>query len=122
MYMCTLWLQVVQILFTVEVGDSSYHAVVETNNGVETQNKALKYKFLPCKSASPSCIATIIIECFLLEQHRNYLFLNFQIDPSYRAYNTHTPPYLRGQPRNIILHCWDVKKRQAKSPVIQMYS
>ena len=66
------------------------------------KNKALKYKFLPRKSVSLSCITTIIIERFLPEQYRNYLFLNFQMDPSYRAYNTHIPPYLRARPRNYL--------------------
>ena len=94
--------------------DSSYHAAVETNNGIEAQNKALKYKFLSRKSVSLSCIATIILERFLLEQHRNYLFLNFQMDPSYRAYNTHIPPYLRGWPRNIILHCLGCEEKARK--------
>lgn len=60
--------------------DSSYHAGVGTNNGVEAQNKALKYKFLPRKSVSLSCIATIILERFLPEQNHNYLFLNFQMN------------------------------------------
>ena len=77
---------------------------METKNGIEAQNKPLKYKFLPCKSVFLSCIAAIILERFLPEQHHNYLFLNFQMDLSYRAYNTHISPYLRGRPRNIILH------------------
>ena len=91
---------------------------METNNGVEAQNKALKYKFLPRKAVSLSCIATIIIERFLLEQHRNYLFLNFQMNPNYRAYNAHIPLYLQGRPRNIILHCLgrEEKARKVLSP------
>jgi len=36
------------------------------------------------------------------------------MDPSYRAYNTHIPPYLRGQPRNIILHCLGHEEKARK--------
>ena len=78
---------------------------METNNGIEAQNKILKYKFLPRKSQSLSSVATIIVEQFLPEQHRKYLFLNFQMDPTYRAYNSHVPNYLQGHPKKVILHC-----------------
>ena len=70
--------------------------------GIEAQNKALKYKFLPRTSIS---LSTIIIEQFLPEQNRNYLFLNFQMDPTYRGYSSEVPTYLHGHPKNIIVHC-----------------
>lgn len=85
--------------------DNQYHAAVETNNGTEAQNKALKYKYLPRKAISLSHVVTVIIDQFLPEQHRKYLFLNFQMDPTYRAYTTQVPGYLQGRPRNVILHC-----------------
>lgn len=69
---------------------------METNNGIEAQNKILKYKFLPHKPLSLSRVATVIIEEFLPEQQRKYLFLNFQMDSTYRAYNTRVPSYLQG--------------------------
>ena len=91
---------------------------METNNGTEAQNKALKYKYLPHKAISLSHVVTIIIEQFLPEQHRKYLFLNFQMDPTYRAYTTHVPSYLQGRPRNVILHCLarEEKARKTFSP------
>jgi len=78
---------------------------VDTNNGVEAQNKALKYKFLPRKSVSLFNVASIIVDQFLPEQQRNYLFLNMQMDPTYRAYSTKVPAYLHGHPKKIIVHC-----------------
>ena len=78
---------------------------METNNGIEAQNKSLKYKFLPRKPLSLSRVATVIIEEFLPEQQHKYLFLNFLMDSTYRAYNTHVPSYLQGRLKKIILHC-----------------
>ena len=88
---------------------------METNNGTEAQNKALKYKYLPRKAISLSHVVTIIIEQFLPEQHRKYLFLNFQMDPTYRAYTTHVPSYLQGRPRNVILHCLAREEKARKT-------
>lgn len=65
----------------------------------------MKYKFLPRKPLSLSHVATVIIKEFLPEQQRKYLFLNFQMDSTYRAYNTHVPSYLQGRPKKVILHC-----------------
>ena len=62
---------------------------------------------------SLSHIVSIIVEQFLPEQHRKYLFLNVQMDPTYRAYNTHVPSYLQGRPRNVIIHCL-VREEKAK--------
>ena len=59
-------------------------------------------------------VVTIIIKQFLPEQHRKYLFLNFQMDPTYRAYTTHVPSYFQGHPRNIIIHC----QREGKEKLI----
>ena len=87
---------------------------METNNGIEAQNKILKYKFLPHKPLSLSRVATVIIEEFLPEQQRKYLFLNFQMDSTYRAYNTRVPSYLQGRPKKIILHCLGREEKARK--------
>ena len=92
-----------------------YHAAIETNNGIEAQNKALKYKFLPRTSISSSNVVTIIIEQFLPEQNRNYLFLNFQMDPTYRGYSSEVPTYLHGRPKNIIVHCLAREEKARKT-------
>ena len=56
-----------------------------------------------------SSIATILIEDYLPDAHRKYLFQNFQQSPHYRSYNDNIPAYLQGRPRNTILHCLDRK-------------
>ena len=46
--------------------DSVYIAAVDTNNGTEALNKALKYSYLPKrKSLTLSGIATLLIDRFL---------------------------------------------------------
>ena len=85
---------------------------METNNGTEAQNKALKYKYLPRKAVSLSHAVSIIIE---LEQHIKYLFLNFQMDPTYRGYTSHVPSYLQGHPRNVIIHCLEREEKARKT-------
>ena len=95
--------------------EDQFHAAVETNNGIEAQNKALKYAYLPRKAVCLSHIVNIIIEQFLPEQHRKYLFLNFQMNPMYRAYSTHVPSYLHGRPRNVIIHCLEREQRARKT-------
>ena len=85
------------------------------NNRIEAQNKALKYKFLPRTSISLSNVVTIIIiEQFLPEQNRNYLFLNFQMDPTYRGYSSEVPT---GHPKNnnIIVHCLSREEKARKT-------
>ena len=45
--------------------DQEYHAAVDTNNGVEAHNKALKYSYLPKrKSTMLSAVATLLVEDF----------------------------------------------------------
>ena len=56
-----------------------------------------------------SSIATILIEDYLPDAQRKYLFQNFQQSPHYRSYNDNIPAYLQGRPRNTILHCLDRK-------------
>ena len=48
--------------------DMAYYAVVVTNNGTESLNKALQYSYLPKqKSLVLSGIASLLIDCFLPE-------------------------------------------------------
>lgn len=87
---------------------------METNNGIEAQNKILKYKLLPHKPLSLSHVATLIVDTFLPEQHRKYLFLNFQMDSAYRAYSSRVPSYLQGRPKKVILHCLGREEKARK--------
>ena len=63
---------------------------------------------------SLSHIATIIVDEFLPEQQRNYLFLNSQMDATYRAYSTKVPIYLHGCPKKVIMHCLTREEKARK--------
>lgn len=86
---------------------------MDTNNGAEALNKSLKYSYLPKRrSMTLSAVATLLVEDFLPECRKTYLFNNYKQSGVYRTYRDIVPEYLRDRPRNVILHCLD---RQATS-------
>ena len=81
--------------------DDTYHHAINTNNGVEAQNKALKYSYLPRRRTTTfSGIITLLNEDYFPDSYRKYVFLNFT--------------YLQGRPRQVIVHCLDRKANSAK--------
>ena len=95
--------------------DEVYHAAVDTNNGVESQNKMLKYNFLPRNTRlTLSRLVMVLNEHFLPDMHHKHMFLNHQMLPTYRAYNSFVPPYLHGRPRQVIIHCLERKSNCQK--------
>lgn len=88
---------------------------MDTNNGTESLNKALKYTYLPRrKQLNLSGVVTNIVETFLPALRQKYLFANFEQSSSNRAYNNHIPVYLHNRPRKVILHCLDRKASSSK--------
>ena len=96
--------------------ENDYHAAVDTNNGVEAQNKLFKYSFLPRKkhTATLSSTISILIEQYLPSCKQKYLFLNYQQSSQYRSYKSFVPTYLHDRPRSVILHCLDRKSNSSK--------
>ena len=95
--------------------DQTYHAAINTTNGVESQNKLLKYSYLPRKkNITLSQLATILYEEFVPEAHHKYLYLNYHMSETYRKYNDFVPDYLHGRPRQTIIHCLDRKSSSRK--------
>ena len=79
---------------------------MHTNNGVEAQNKLLKYTYLPRrKNITLSEVLTIIIDVYLPDSYQKYLMKNYQMSETYRTYKDFVPDYLRGRPRGVIIHC-----------------
>ena len=92
--------------------DSVYYAAVDTNNGTEALNKALKYSYLPKrKSLTLSGIASLLIDRFLPDMWQKYVFQNYKLSTEYRAYSMDIPAYLQGRPRSVILHCLQRKAK-----------
>ena len=95
--------------------DLTYHAGVDTNNGTEAQNKLLKYSYLPKrKRVSLSSIIALLIQEFLPDMHRKYLFENFKMTTDYRQYKSFVPDYLHNRPRSVIKHCLERKSNGHK--------
>ena len=96
--------------------DNHYHVAVNTNNGVEAQNKLFKYKFLPRtkQRATLSSTMTILVEKYLPACKQKYLFQNYKQSPQYRSYKEFVPSYLHNRPRSVILHCLDRKTKSTK--------
>ena len=92
--------------------DNNYYAAVDTNNGTESLNKALKYSYLPRrKSLTLSGIATLLIDRFLPDMWQKYVFHNYKLSEEYRAYSKDIPEYLKGRPKPVIFHCLERKAK-----------
>ena len=89
---------------------------MDTNNGLEAQNKLLKYTFLPRgkQKVTLSNIITILIEQYLPTCKQKYLFQNYKQSSQYRSYKKCVPAYLHDRPRGVVLHCLDRKTKSLK--------
>ena len=95
---------------------SSFHAAVKTNNGLEAQNKVLKYSYLPHgRNINLSHLADILINSFLPDSYEKYIFQNYKMNPAYRSYSEQVPEYLHGRPPALVEHCLNrLKKAKRK--------
>ena len=85
---------------------NSSHECINTNNGTEALNKALKYTYLPRgqRSINLSKIVTLLVETFLPALRQKYLFANFEQSSVNRRYKDEIPKYLHNKPKAVILH------------------
>ena len=80
--------------------------VVNTNNGVEAQNRLLKYNYLPYSiDKSVYGIATMLVESFVPDSYMSYCKMNMRQSEEYRSYNAMVPEYLHNRPPSFIKHC-----------------
>ena len=91
--------------------DQTFHECINTNNGTESLNKALKYTYLPRarRATNLSGIVTTLVEIFLPSLRQKYLFSNFEQSSANRKYKDSIPTYLHNRPKGVILHCLDRK-------------
>ena len=61
-----------------------------------------------------SAVTSLIIEEFLPETRKTYLFRNYKQSSQYRNYNDLVPEYLRDRPKDVILHCLDRRANSMK--------
>ncbi|XP_046841012.1 uncharacterized protein LOC124435106 [Xenia sp. Carnegie-2017] len=82
--------------------------VINTNNGVERQNKAFKHEYLDgYKNSTLSVMLTVLIEDFLPDLYFKYVELNTKLQSNYRQYNYDVPSYLHERPHSMIRHCME---------------
>ena len=89
--------------------DATFHCGVDTNNGTEALNKALKYSYLPRHHS-----LTLSQVAALPDAFQKYPFQNFKQTAFNRICNDFVPSYLHGRPRQVILHCLDRKSSSHK--------
>ena len=79
---------------------------INTNNGVEAQNKVFKYNYLSKGTDKTlSGVAKVIIECFFPDQYKLYVLKNLKLNRNIKAYNKEIPEFLHGRPHGFIKHC-----------------
>ena len=81
----------------------------------QSQNKLLKYKFLPRskQKATMSNIITIIIENFLPSAKEKYVYHQCKQLSVHCPYKQSIPTYLHGRSQGIITHCLDRKVKNS---------
>ncbi|KAK3745279.1 hypothetical protein QZH41_003744 [Actinostola sp. cb2023] len=83
-----------------------YDINVHTNNGIEAQNKTLKYTYLARKpNKTLTSIVTTVIEEFLKGNKESYDNANSRCLSTYRAYHNSVPGFLHNRPRKVVKHC-----------------
>ena len=79
--------------------------IVNTNNGVEAQNKYFKDNYLP-RSVDKSVYAIVVmlVEYFLPDLYQHYIETNIKQSNIYRRYSNDVLNYLHNRPSHFIKH------------------
>ncbi|KAK3104713.1 hypothetical protein FSP39_008463, partial [Pinctada imbricata] len=83
-----------------------FNVNINTNNGVERQNKVLKYEYLDMKKAKSlsHLISTILLK-YLPDSYRGYLQQNLNSSNEVKKYGQDVPSFLHNRPKPFIIHC-----------------
>ena len=80
--------------------------IVNTNNGIEAQNKLFKYSYFSgLLDKSVFGIVAMILESFIPDSCQHYLDTNLQLSGSYREFKRDIPDYLHNRPLHFVKHC-----------------
>ena len=84
--------------------------IVNTNNGVEAQNRVIKYSYLPHTiDKSVHGIVIMLVERYIPECFQEYQAMNMLLSGRYRRYNPMVPIYLHNRPPHFVKHCMKSK-------------
>jgi MULE transposase domain/SWIM zinc finger len=80
---------------------------VETNNGLENQNRVIKRKFLQhCADKTLSGMVRVVHDQFLPDSITKYITANAKMNPKYKSFSSSVPTFLHDRPTNFIKHVW----------------
>lgn len=80
---------------------------VNTSNGVERQNKSLKYEYLDTKKAKSLChLLTVLWNDFFPVTYQRYVRQNLSAAEEAKTYSACIPDFLRNRPTNVVKHCF----------------
>ncbi|CAC5393005.1 unnamed protein product [Mytilus coruscus] len=84
-----------------------FNVSVNTNNGVERQNKTLKYEYLQQKKSSTlRHLLSVIVDNFLPDSYKKYLQLNVSALNQHKTYAAEIPVFLHNRPRPTVDLCY----------------
>jgi hypothetical protein len=85
--------------------DQEFHALVDTNNGTEAQNRVLKHTYLKYRrdKTLTSLVEVMFYEWFPAFEN-SYVSNNVRVDSTCKRYNRAVPSYLRDLPRPVVVH------------------
>ena len=108
-YATTQWLKCVQRWVQCYRNPMSDRCV-NTNNGVESLNKVLKYNYLKfyCDKSATGLVS-MLINTFLLDRFKLYVKINHKMTDQHWKYSKFVEPYLHDRPIKFVKHMEDRK-------------
>ena len=78
---------------------------MNTNNGIEAQNRLLKHSYLSQKkNLTLSSLLSVLLRQFLPDNYEKYAAAQFRMTKAYRQYYSWVPEFLHQRPRSVIAH------------------
>ena len=78
---------------------------MNTNNGIEAQNRLLKHSYLSQqKNLTLSSLLSVLLKQFLPDNYEKYAAAQFKMTTAYRQYYSWVPEFLHQRPRPVIAH------------------
>ncbi|XP_070546963.1 sentrin-specific protease 1-like [Ptychodera flava] len=82
-----------------------FNVSVNTNNGIERQNRAFKYDYLrEYNDRTLSGMITVIVEQYFPSSYNRYREENIKCCASFKKYNEEIPAFLQNRPREMVNH------------------
>lgn len=99
-YFCSQWLPESH-RWVQAFSEKDYVTVINTNNGIESQNKVLKHSYL-CHNSDTSLTGMLktVVNIYVPDVYRKYCYKN----STFKMFNTDLPSYLQNRPRHFVKH------------------